>query len=129
MWNRNSVLIVDPNRHVRRLLCRVAQGAGLRAVPLADVALAFDIAAERRPDVIVLDVELADPAGRNVLKSIKGDPRTREIPVFVHAGSCAPSDRIVAFELGAAPGVLETDAKRSICSGAWLPRLLSFCWT
>jgi DNA-binding response OmpR family regulator len=101
MWNRSKLVIADQDRHVRRLLCRVAQRAGLGAVPLADIALTLEVSAERQPDVIVLDVELSNPAGRAVLKNIKADARTRNIPVFIHTGSKAHSDRIIAFELGA----------------------------
>src|SRR5260221_10769510 len=101
MSSRSKLLIVDQDRHVRRLLSRVAQGAGLRAAPLADISLSLDVAVERQPDAIMLDVDLADPAGRDILKGIKADPRTRDIPVFVHTGSGAPSGRITAFELGA----------------------------
>ncbi len=101
MTNSGQLLIVDHDRHVLRLLRRVVQSAGLRAIPLADAALALDVAAERQPDVIVLGVELADSAGRDVLTYIKTDPRTRSIPVFVHTKRGASSDRVVALELGA----------------------------
>ena len=45
--------------------------------------LGLDLAREHRPDLIVLDLHLPDIQGTEVLKRLKADPETREIPVIV----------------------------------------------
>jgi CheY-like chemotaxis protein len=45
--------------------------------------LGLDLARQHRPDLIVLDLHLPDMTGEEVLRRLKADPSTREIPVVV----------------------------------------------
>ena len=55
---------------------------------------------EDRPKVILLDLKLPKVDGLEVLKQIKGDPRTRIIPVVVLTSSQEMSDMIESYHLG-----------------------------
>jgi len=59
------------------------------ARPIADV-----------PKVILLDLKLPKIDGLEVLKRIKGDPRTRAIPVVVLTSSKEQSDLVASYQLG-----------------------------
>src|SRR5262249_43823628 len=54
-----------------------------------------------RPDLILLDLNLPDIDGRDVLRIIKGDPRLQAIPVVVLTTSDSDVDVIRAYGLGA----------------------------
>ena len=56
-----------------------------------------------RPDLILLDLNLPIPGpdGRDVLATIKGDPKTRLIPVLVLSGSTEDGDIGLCYQLGA----------------------------
>jgi CheY-like chemotaxis protein len=43
----------------------------------------LELAVEHDPDLVLLDLHLPDMAGEDALSQLKGDPRTRHIPVFV----------------------------------------------
>jgi two-component system, response regulator len=55
---------------------------------------------ENGPKVILLDLKLPKVDGLEVLRSIKGDPRTRAIPVVVLTSSKEQSDVVESYNLG-----------------------------
>lgn len=55
---------------------------------------------EDSPKVILLDLKLPKVDGLEVLKRIKGDPRTRAIPVVVLTSSKEQNDVIESYQLG-----------------------------
>jgi two-component system, chemotaxis family, response regulator Rcp1 len=56
-------------------------------------------AAEPRPDLILLDLNLPRKDGREVLAELKADPRLQSIPVVILTGSRAENDVLQAYEL------------------------------
>jgi two-component system, chemotaxis family, response regulator Rcp1 len=55
----------------------------------------------RRPDLILLDLNLPGRSGHEVLGDIKGNPAFRVIPLIVLTSSAAPSDIERSYELAA----------------------------
>ncbi len=54
----------------------------------------------RPPKVILLDMKLPKVSGLEVLKAIKGDPRTRALPVVVMTSSAEQRDLIESYKFG-----------------------------
>jgi CheY-like chemotaxis protein len=54
----------------------------------------------RPPKVILLDMKLPKVSGLDVLKAIKGDPRTRAVPVVVMTSSAEQRDLIESYKFG-----------------------------
>lgn len=84
---------------------RIIQQARLAAAfyePLlaADGATCLAIAREERPDLVLLDLGLPDIPGLEVLRRLRADSTTRDIPVIALAGSRAV-ERLAAFAAGA----------------------------
>lgn len=52
------------------------------------------------PDVILLDLKLPRLNGLDVLRAIKGNPRTRAVPVVILTTSGERSDLETAYEIG-----------------------------
>jgi two-component system response regulator len=52
------------------------------------------------PKVILLDLKLPKIGGLEVLRRIKGDPRTRTIPIVVLTSSQEEKDLVESYELG-----------------------------
>jgi two-component system, chemotaxis family, response regulator Rcp1 len=79
----------------------------LHVVGDGEEALAFlrheaQYAEVRRPDLILLDLNLPKKDGREVLKEIKADPELRRIPVVVLTTSAGEEDVLRAYNLQAA---------------------------
>lgn len=77
------VFVVDDDPHLLELLSLNLQADGLDVEPFDRGFAVTDRAAEQAPDVIVLDVMLPDRDGLSVLRELKSDARTRDIPVVL----------------------------------------------
>ena len=107
------VLVVDDHPMVREGLRSMLEGSEVEVVAEAGTAAAAVEAAEQdRPDVILLDIELADGDGLGVLAEITSRmPDTRVLIVTMHDES-----RLVrrAIEAGAAGYVLKGVSRREL---------------
>jgi PAS domain S-box-containing protein len=93
-----SVLVVDDDPEARELLVLALQNDGYRVLIAASGEDALSLARHHHPDVITLDVFLSTIDGWDVLRLLKDDPTTSDIPVVMVTIS---SDRAKAFSLGA----------------------------
>ncbi len=59
------------------------------------------LACEHGPAMILLDLDLPDIHGFDVLKALKDDSRTHTIPVIILSGDSTPEAKVRAFDLGA----------------------------
>jgi two-component system cell cycle response regulator len=95
------ILIVDDvatNRIVYRARLAAAYYDPLMAV---DGASCLRMAVDAQPDLILLDLSLPDMSGHDVLRQLRQDPRTRDIPVIVLTGSSNCDARLGALSAGA----------------------------
>jgi signal transduction histidine kinase/CheY-like chemotaxis protein len=89
-----SVLIVDDEENVRRLVVETLGGNGLELREAANGAEALEEVALRRPDAIVLDLIMPEVDGFVVLERLQADEETRSIPVVVLTGrNLTPAER------------------------------------
>ena len=95
-------LHVDDDAGVRSAVARVLQRAGFSVVSAVDGAAGLEAARRRRPDVVVLDVDLPDLSGFEVCQRLRADPRTRRVPV-VHLSAARTSveNRVEGLDSGA----------------------------
>jgi PAS domain S-box-containing protein len=59
-------------------------------VPALQGSLGIELAREHQPDLILLDLHLPDMPGDEVLRRLKEDERTRDIPVIVVSAAAGP---------------------------------------
>lgn len=96
-----KILIVD-DVATNRIVFKVKLGAASYTPLLA--ANGHDclvLAREHRPDLILLDLVLPDLPGVDVLRRLRSDPVTKDIPVIVVSASTCAEDRMSALEAGA----------------------------
>lgn len=97
------VLVVDDEQGNRLLMRRLLErdGYDVHAVADGESALAFVSAADRLPDLILLDVMMPGINGFDVCRRIKHDPPTRLIPVVLLTSLEAKQHRIEGIKAGA----------------------------
>jgi CheY-like chemotaxis protein len=72
-----TVLVVDDEPNVVELVRVTLEDTRLRVVAALDGAAALAEAAEARPELILLDVELPDMSGLDVCRLLRRDPGFR----------------------------------------------------
>jgi CheY-like chemotaxis protein len=97
------ILLADSDPEVRKTVRLVASKHGHEIILVATGAELFAQAIASSPDLIVLDTQLSDADGRDVLAQLKANPSTERIPVVVWSGGREErqSDRRIALALGA----------------------------
>jgi PAS domain S-box-containing protein len=94
-----SVLVIDDDAGVRRLLARMLGKDGFRVLEAADGDQGLAMARSERPDVITLDVLMPGMDGWGVLAALKNDPALADIPVVMLS---IMDERNLGYSLGAA---------------------------
>jgi CheY-like chemotaxis protein len=79
----STVLLIDDSKFMRRANELSLAKAGYQIVTASDGEEGLRLAREKKPDVIVLDMMLPKLGGADLLRLLKGDPLTAEIPVIV----------------------------------------------
>jgi two-component system, cell cycle response regulator DivK len=74
-------LVVDDDDRNRKLARDVLRAAGLATLEAATGREAIDLASERQPDVVLLDLGLPDLDGTEVARTLQSGERTAAIPV------------------------------------------------
>lgn len=103
------MLIVEDDRFLRKACCDGLQRAGYDVTSAEDGEEALRKVAAGRPDVILLDWLVPKVPGVEVLRAVKADARSRDVPVLVLSNSTRDEDREQALELGAAGYLLKAD--------------------
>ena len=94
-----TVLVVDDEVAIRDLLLEYLQLWDYGAVPAASGIEALELARRLKPDLIILDVGMLPMSGLDVLRQLKQDSETRQIPVLLHSVTDEPEQMLA---LGAA---------------------------
>lgn len=76
-----TVLIVEDSPDIAQPLADAFRFADFAVLLAPDAMQALQLAAERRPDVILMDIQLPDLDGLSVADTLKRDPDTRAIPI------------------------------------------------
>jgi two-component system phosphate regulon response regulator PhoB len=95
------VLLVDDERDLLSVVDFNLRAAGLETMLAASGGEALAQLRRRLPDLVLLDLMLPDIPGTEVCRQIKGNPRTKHVPVMMLTAKGEEVDRVVGFELGA----------------------------
>ena len=96
-----TVLIADDDPDIRALLALNLELCGYAVAVAEDGGQAGPMARTVRPDLIVLDVMMPVSDGFDILKELKGDEATRDIPVVMLSARTSDSDVWAGWQAGA----------------------------
>jgi CheY-like chemotaxis protein len=97
----SHILLVDDDPDVLYVLTAAFESAGHRVRATPDPVAAGPIAREDRFDAVVLDVTMPGRSGWEVLEELRGNPRTKRMPVLMLSSTGDAANRVRGIRLGA----------------------------
>ena len=88
-----QVLIVEDNEKGMKLFRDVLAANGYRTLEASTGGQAFDLAFEHGPDLVLMDIQLPDVDGVEVLRRLRADERTASISVLALTAQAMHGDR------------------------------------
>ena len=98
MDNKKTILIVDDEKPIVDILVYNLEKEGYNTLEANDGITAVDIALDRRPDLILLDIMLPKMDGLTVCKKIR---TSLNVPILMLTAKDEEIDKILGLELGA----------------------------
>ncbi len=106
-----TILVVDDEPEIVRLVRAYLEEAGFRVVIASDGQEALYVARHEKPDLVVLDVLMPRMDGLEFTRRIR---RERGIPIIMLTARVEETDRIVGLELGADDYVTKPFSPREV---------------
>ena len=78
-----KVLVVEDNELNLKLFCDLLTIKDHEVILSKDGFNILEIVVEQLPDLILMDIQLADVSGLDLIKILKNNPKTNKIPIIV----------------------------------------------
>ncbi|WP_005038363.1 hybrid sensor histidine kinase/response regulator [Holophaga foetida] len=101
MDNAETILIIEDEAALRRSMRTLLEAIGYQVLEAPDGPGGIAVCAERRPDLVLLDVRMPGMDGFEVCTHLKEDERLRDIPVIFLSGMLEAKEKVRAFRVGA----------------------------
>lgn len=96
-----TVLVVDDSSTIRAVLGKMLSQDGYAVLKAADGEEALQVARSEKPDLIFLDIVLPGMNGFSVLRALRRDARTHEIPIVMISGNLQATEQFYVQRFGA----------------------------
>jgi len=97
----SRLLLVDDDARLASMVGEYLGRAGFELESAASLSAARERLAGGAYDALILDLMLPDGDGLDLCRELRGDARTRHLPLLMLTARGEPLDRIVGLELGA----------------------------
>jgi two-component system alkaline phosphatase synthesis response regulator PhoP len=95
------IMVIEDEKEIRDLVRYNLERAGYRVNVAAGGEEGLEQLFASRPDALVLDLMLPGLSGLEILKEVRGESSTRDLPVVVLTARGAEMDKLLGFEHGA----------------------------
>lgn len=94
---KRDILIIDDDEDLSMIISDMLTDQGYNVTLAGDSETAFGLLAERKFDLILLDINLPDAVGFDVCKELR---RVSEVPVIFASARTSETDRIIGLDIG-----------------------------
>ena len=98
---KKTLLVIDDEKDILKLLEYNLKKEGYEVLTAVSGEKGLEIAKEKKPDLIVLDLMLPGIDGLEVCKILRHAKITADIPIIMLTAKNAEIDQVVGLELGA----------------------------
>jgi CheY-like chemotaxis protein len=116
-----TILVVDDDPYMVDLVSRQLKAKGFRVLQTTDPETAYTLAEKEKPNLIISDIAMPALDGLTLLKGLRNNKVTRQIPLVLLTGS----DKVTDVEKGFSSGAQAYLLKPFDFETAW-PKLAPF---
>nr|WP_137676862.1 response regulator [Parerythrobacter lutipelagi] len=96
------ILVVEDNDLNRKLFCDVLKANGFEVEPVADGELALNAARAFAPDLAIMDIQLPNISGLDLISAMKRDVSLHDVPILAVTAYAGKGDEQRIRDAGAA---------------------------
>ncbi|KKW23266.1 MAG: PAS/PAC sensor hybrid histidine kinase [Parcubacteria group bacterium GW2011_GWA2_51_12] len=97
----HSILIIDDDKYVQAIYGEIFKEAGFTVFVARDGVEGLALATQHKPNIIFTGIMMPNLTGFELMKKLKDNETTKNIPVIISSHLGRESDRLQAEELGA----------------------------
>ena len=95
------IYCVEDDASIREIEIYTLHSTGFEAAGFENGAAFFAALKGKKPELIILDIMLPDEDGTEILRKLKKDPSTRNIPVIMASAKGTEYDKVQGLDIGA----------------------------
>ncbi|MDN5276319.1 MAG: two-component system, OmpR family, alkaline phosphatase synthesis response regulator PhoP [Clostridiales bacterium] len=95
------IFFVEDDDNIRELVVYTLQTVGFEARGFENGKAFFEAINTQKPQLILLDIMLPDEDGLKILKKLRSNPTTRDIPVIMITAKSTEYDKVIGLDSGA----------------------------
>ncbi len=88
------ILVVDDRNELLHLMRRVLEDEQYQVSILQEGRDTFARVKSLTPDLLILDLKLGDMSGQDILKDLKSDPITADVPVIIYTAAVLEAEEV-----------------------------------
>ena len=95
------IYLVEDDNSIRELVAYTLHSAGFEAEGFERPSAFWRACAERRPDLVLLDLMLPEEDGISILKKLRQAPETAKLPILLLTAKSSEYDKVLGLDSGA----------------------------
>lgn len=95
------IYYIEDDNNIRDLVVYTLGQAGFEAHGFADAEQFYAACKNKKPVLVLLDIMLPNEDGLSILKTLKADVKTAQIPVIMVTAKGTEYDKVIGLDLGA----------------------------
>jgi two-component system phosphate regulon response regulator PhoB len=111
-----SILVVEDEPAIQELVSFACSSGGYKVRRAESVRAAQEAIRHELPDLVILDWMLPDRPGIELLRDLRGEERTRGLPIILLTAKGAEGDRVAGLDAGADDYVVKPFSPRELVS-------------
>lgn len=99
--DKKKILVVDDEKEMVFAIKMALENSGFEVLEAYDGQAALDIARDKAPDLIILDIMLPKIDGYKVCRILKFDKKYKKTPLIIFTARLQQNDEKTGYEVGA----------------------------
>lgn len=96
-----TILLIEDNNEIRENTCELLELEGYNVLLAENGKAGLTLAKEQKPNIIISDILMPEVSGYDVVRGLKADPETADIPFIFLTASAEKSEAEAGLGMGA----------------------------